>query len=161
LGDTREKAFKKELVRCMRSLARRSRTEQQIRNSLQDRELDSATIEKIISELAEHSFLDDERFARDYTGAKLRFGFGLMRIRNELRERGVAESLIEKAAQTARESDQETEAFRVAVDKRIRAKGKPDSARELKNLVDYLARRGFTHERVRKELQEYFDRILG
>jgi regulatory protein len=145
----------------MRSLAHRSRTEQQIRNSLQDRELDSATIERIIKELTEHSFLDDERFARDYTGARLRFGFGLRRIRNDLRERGIAESLIDAALQDARESNRESEAFRVALDKRIRAKGKPDTAGELKNLVDYLARRGFAHERVRQELQECFDRILG
>jgi hypothetical protein len=47
------------------------------------------------------------------------------------------------------------------VEKRLRASGEPQTPRELKNLKDFLIRRGFSADLTRIELEDHFKRILG
>ena len=156
-----ESVYKDELNRQMRSLARRSRSVEETRIRLQEREIDEKTIEALITRLTKLGFLDDGRYAGEYVRTKFRLGFGPHRIKKELQERGVADTLIDTAMDEELEDLPEQKLLQEVLQKRLRTKGKPANLKALKSLVDFLLRRGFTQELVRSELDEYYSRILG
>lgn len=152
---------KRELQRQMRSLSRRSRSVEEVRQRLAERELPSDIIEEILTELIEHGFLDDRRYAGEYVRTKLRAGFGPHRIRRELNERNVNSSYVEEVLEEEKEDFPEVKIMREALAARLRTRGEPKSPRELKNLVDFLIRRGFSRDLVRAELDRYYGRIFS
>lgn len=152
--------LREELAREMRALARRSRSVFETRARLEERELDADIIEALIASLTRFGFLDDRRFAGEYVRSKLRLGFGPERIRAELHERGVAESLIDETLTAEELETPERDLLREVLAKRLRIKGEPRSQKELKNLIDFLIRRGFTHTKVRAELDPFFQRVF-
>ena len=107
------------------------------------------------------SFLDDERYAGEYVRTKLRSGFGPHRIRRELNERGVASRFVEAAFEETTDDFPENDTMREVLASRLRVRGEPQSPQELKNLVDFLIRRGFSRDLVRAELDRYYDRIFN
>lgn len=148
--------LREELAREMRALARRSRSVYETRLRLEERELPSDLAEMVIAALQRYGFLDDQRFAGEYVRSKLRTGFGPDRIRAELHERGVAESLIDATLAAEEEETPQVDLLRDVLEKRLRVKGEPRSRKDLKNLMDFLIRRGFAPERVRSALDRHF-----
>lgn len=75
--------------------AYQERTQQEVRIFLRKKGVDYDTAEEIISELITQNFLNEERFARAFSGGKFRVkGWGKLKIRNELAQRGVSERNI-------------------------------------------------------------------
>ncbi len=153
--------YKEELVRAMRRLSRVPRTTAETRDQLRERELPPAWVRGIVAELREHGFLDDKRFAQDYARARIERGYGPGRVRKELADKGIAEDLVESAAGALGADYDEAVCLRDALSKRLRVQGGPQTPRELRNLNDYLVRRGFSPELVRGELEEFYENILG
>ena len=78
----------------MRLLVHREHSREELRRKLQTRFADSAEIEPVLDVLEERGYLSDERFVEEYLKSRKRKGYGPLRIKAELRDRGVGRDLI-------------------------------------------------------------------
>lgn len=132
-------------------LARREHSAYELRLKLWRREFDDALIEAAIKALLDDNRLSDARFAETYAEARARRGFGPVRIRGELQQRGVADSLAEDALDRV---DADWEAS--AAEQRVRRFGgaPPETERERQRQYRYLTQRGFTSDQARAALRD-------
>ena len=78
---------------AMGLLARREHSASELRGKLQARNHGSALIEVVLRELQKQDLQSDERFARACTDSLIARGYGSLRVRHELRQKGVSEEL--------------------------------------------------------------------
>jgi regulatory protein len=79
---------------AMRALARREHSQQELRLKLQ-RHAPEALVECLLQQLREQGLQSDERFAEAYIRYRSARGYGPLRIKAELQERGVATETIQ------------------------------------------------------------------
>lgn len=77
-------------------LARREHSRKELQAKLSLREFSRDDIEQTLDTLETDRLLSDRRFAEAYVRFRSERGFGPLRIRAELRERGVAEDLVDE-----------------------------------------------------------------
>jgi regulatory protein len=75
-------------------LARREHSREELRRKLARRDLDAAEISSLLDQLRSERLQSDDRFTESYVHARRTRGFGPVRIRMELQERGVADAVI-------------------------------------------------------------------
>ena len=103
-------------------------------------------MDQVLDRLVRQRLLSDERFAGQYLSSRQRRGYGPVRIRAELRERGVDEGLIETCL-----GDPEVAwltSLRQAHDKKFGAQP-PADLKEKARRVRFLEYRGFSGEQIR------------
>ncbi|QJD60669.1 regulatory protein RecX [Pseudomonas sp. gcc21] len=76
-------------------LARREHTRLELQRKLRQREAPADLLEVELDRLEDDGLLSDERFCEAYVHARSQRGYGPQRLRQEMRERGVAEHLID------------------------------------------------------------------
>lgn len=79
---------------AVRALSRREYSVYELRSKL-ERSYDDATVEQVLDELLERNLLSDQRFAEVFVRSRIERGQGPMRIREELRQRGVHDDEID------------------------------------------------------------------
>lgn len=79
---------------AVRLLAVREHSRHELHNKL-GRSFDRDTVQAVLDQLVECGLVSDERFTEHYVASRIRKGFGPLRIRAELRERGIDGDLIE------------------------------------------------------------------
>lgn len=77
---------------AMNLLARREHSVRELRNKLKRRFADNAMIDEQVSRLTEEHLQSDLRFTESYLYQRISRGYGPVRLREELRERGVSEA---------------------------------------------------------------------
>jgi regulatory protein len=131
-------------------LARREHAAGELRAKLIDRGYESTAVEAVLSSLGQQKLLSDERFVQEFVAARLRRGSGPMKIREELRAKGVQGALVDEALQALKGSSVEVAA--TARRKRFGAtlpKDTPERARQAR----FLQQRGFSMDDIRKVLK--------
>jgi len=73
----------------MRMLAVREHTRTELRRKLLGRHFQADAVEQVLGELVEHGLLSDRRFVESYVNERMGKGFGPLRIKAELRDKGV------------------------------------------------------------------------
>jgi regulatory protein len=84
---------------CLRLLAMREHSQRELLDKLALRGYSRADVEPIIAEFAEQGWQDNQRFAECYARQRMIKGYGPVRIRYELQQRGIAELDIEQLAE--------------------------------------------------------------
>lgn len=137
-------------------LGYRARTEREVRQKLARRDFGEAVIERTLARLRETGYLDDAAYARSYVEARFRNrGYGPQRLRTDLLRRGVAPALIDAALEAEVEEDAVLEAARGHAARRWpRLAGEPDPRKRRRKLSDFLLRRGFRYDTVRRVVEE-------
>jgi regulatory protein len=79
----------------VRLLAAREHSRAELRQKLRARGHDDADIDAVLDQLARRRLLSEERMAEAYVSERLRKGFGPLRVREELRRKGLADAVIE------------------------------------------------------------------
>ena len=97
--------------------------------------------------------MDDAAFARHWVTTRAPRGYGVARLRAELRARGVATGLIEAALAGLGREDQIEEARRLTR-RRLPALQRTDPIKAAGRLRDYLLRRGFPAGVVMQVIRE-------
>jgi regulatory protein len=101
----------------------------------------------VLVELEEQGLLDDERFARMWADSRRDArGFGEVRIRHELREKGIPRDVIERVVGQT-DPDEDARAEEVAR-LRLRAYAGVDRKTAARRLSAFLRRRGFRDRSV-------------
>lgn len=107
----------------------------------------TAITERVFDRLVEKGYIDDEKFTRYWVeNRNLTKGASRRKLTNELRIKGVQQSIIENYLLESVRSDEE-ELAKVIAKKRSRY---PDEQR----LIQYLARQGFSYDDIKTALTE-------
>lgn len=131
-------------------LTRREHSRKELQAKLLTRGYNCAAVMSVLDELEAGDWLSDERFAAAYAQSRVRRGFGPVRIREELRQRGVEAEQIRQACDSV-----ETDWNRLAGQARRKRFGAqvPQELPERARQQRYLSARGFDHDHCRSALQ--------
>ncbi|MBI2218088.1 MAG: regulatory protein RecX [Candidatus Rokubacteria bacterium] len=134
-------------------LARRPWTCAELTTRLRRRGAPGEVAATVVRDLTARGYLDDGAFARRWVEQRASRGYGAARLRNELRARGVAPSLVE-AALAELGGETVTEAARAAARRRLPALSRAPARRVAARLRDHLMRRGFPASVVSRVIRE-------
>lgn len=79
---------------AIRLLTNREHSRAELRRKLYARTEDNVLLDQVLDSLESNGYLSDERFAEQYVSYRKKKGFGPVRIRIELQERGISPDLV-------------------------------------------------------------------
>ena len=136
---------------AIRLLARREHSVAELRRKLLLRCSDKLIVEKVLEQLQEERLLSDERFAEMYVHFRRDKGIGPLRLRVELRERGVADVFID--TYVLPQESEWSELLSGVREKRFGADFPKDYKEQVRQ-ARFLQHRGFAAEQIRKLLKQ-------
>lgn len=133
-------------IAAMRLLARREHSSQELKQKLAYKGFDSALLDTLIQDLRQEGLLSDERFAESYVRSRISRGYGPSRIRQELRQRGTNEEIIEATV-----IDNDEQWFELARSVRQKKFGmdSPQNLKEKLKQQKFLQYRGFGQQHMK------------
>jgi regulatory protein len=143
-------AISRAFDRAVRLLARRPYSAAEIRRSLASHEVAPAVIDEVLARLETLGYVDDYAFAQYWVENRERFRpRGARALRYELRQKGIADAIIQKALDGF---DGAESAYAAAQDQARRLRGL-DRRTFRTRLSGFLARRGFDYDTVREAVE--------
>jgi regulatory protein len=137
-----------------RFLGHRPRSVSEVYKNLKGKDFEPAIVDLAIERLTGMGYLDDSAFARYWIESRERFKpLGRIALRFELRQKGVADAVIETALEAL---DDEDSAYRAAASLLKRQRGYTVRVARQK-LSSALARRGFPFSEIRAALDRHFE----
>ncbi len=137
-------------AKALALLARREHSAQELKAKLLDRGYESTAVEAVLSSLEAQKLLSDARFVQEFVAARVRRGSGPLKIREELRGRGVSGELVEEAL--GRLAGGWSEGAAAARQKRF-GKALPKDMQERARQARFLQQRGYSMQDIRKALK--------
>lgn len=131
---------------AMNWLARREHSEAELREKLAARDFAPDIIAATVAELAADGLVSDERFAESFVTARMRKGQGPVRIRAELRRRGIGSELTQLHVD---ESGRDWVALAREVRSRKFGDACPGEFKEKARQMRFLEYRGFDGGQIR------------
>jgi regulatory protein len=135
---------------ALRLLGVRARSEAELRKRLHDKDFPPDEIQSVMTRLGAAGLLDDADFAEQWVHSRHRHsGKGRTALRHELRQKGVADTLIERALDQVDDDAERERAADLLRRKtgRLCAADVADRAqrdKQIRRLVAMLARRGYS-----------------
>jgi regulatory protein len=143
--------------KALRMLAIRSRSRHELENALAALEISPEVRRGVLEELRDLGLVDDERFAREFVGARVDLKrLGPHRLKFELRKLGVAPAIVERALEEAFPAGRQEELARAAAGKRLGSRVPQE--RDVRRISDFLKRKGFDYGVVNRVAYELLKR---
>lgn len=132
----------------------RPRSEKEIYDSLKRKKFSAEIIQKTCKTLKDYGFINDNNFAKAWVQERITKSFGLRKIRQELKLKGIAAGLIESNISAMQDSyPQKDIAMKLAKAQLAKMeKVKPERAKQ--HIYGYLLRRGFVSETIIDVIEE-------
>ena len=130
-------------LKIMDFLSRREHSSREILNKMSNRVESKEMLLDSIKELVDDGLLSDERFAESYFQSRKNKGYGPLRIRNELKQRGVGDKLYYPLANEIEWSEFALEVLK----KKVRG-NMPTETKEILKLKKFLNYRGFDFQDI-------------
>lgn len=148
------KAKERTMNRAVKLLAAKPRSVGEMRVRLLEKAwTNQEIVDEVLERLKEYKYLDDRQFAADLAVSKLRQKpQGARRLKQSLSQKQLDAETVENAVRTAFEKLPEAELIDVAIEKRLRLKGKPETRNDKKKFYDHLLRQGFDYELIRTKI---------
>jgi regulatory protein len=137
-----EKLEKRAKNILLHQLTRSAKTERQLRDVLLKREIPQELIDWAIGDFLAAGLIDDESYAKGFLAARLAKGKSVKLIARELRQKGVADSIIEDVCSSVSAQDQQDLADELARRRIMRMAALAPDVR-YRRLSGFLMRRGF------------------
>ncbi|MBN2453558.1 MAG: regulatory protein RecX [Candidatus Omnitrophica bacterium] len=154
----KDKGYRKAKNNAYSLLRSRPRSEAEIRGRLKLKGYDEPTVDKVIDTLRNLGEIDDARFARLWVESRMRANpAGDVVLRHELKAKGIAGPIIDSALQAKARDYDEYEIVLAIAKERVKQLAKIDKAKALKRLYDYLVRRGFNYDTVKRVIYAVTD----
>lgn len=128
---------------AVRYLGRREYAVEELRLKLIQRGADSRITDQVVSDLVDSDLVSDQRFTEMYMRMRIRRLFGPMKIRGELRGKGISDKLINEAMPIGEDTWFDTASQWASK----RYQGDLDYSARAK-IYRSLMNRGFTHEQA-------------
>lgn len=142
-------AIDKAYNRVLNLLARRSRSEWEIRDYLKRKGNDGRTTTEILNMLSNAHLMDDKAFARSWVESrKLLKPSSARKLRQELKAKRISDEIISEVL--SEEGPDERETLRHIIERKRRQSKYQDDLK----LMQYLARQGFNYDDIKTTLQE-------
>ncbi|MGC2425025.1 MAG: regulatory protein RecX [Nitrospirota bacterium] len=138
-----------------RYLALRDRSVSELRDYFRRKEVPADVVETVLGEFIRYGYLDDRRFAASFAKSLIeRKGLSRYALKMELKRKGVPEGDIEQALEGlfGENGYDEDEVARSLARKKAKSLGNLPQDKARRRLADYLRRRGFSFEAVRKAM---------
>ena len=132
-------------LKIMDFLSRREHSSKEIFKKLSPRVESKELLEEEIEKLKADGLLSDERFAESYFQSRKNRGYGPLRIRNELKQRGVGDQIFYPLSNEIEWSEFALEALRKKVSGNM-----PTETKEILKLKRFLNYRGFDFKDIDK-----------
>ncbi len=135
----------------MAMIARKARTEKEVRVKLKEKGFMRPSIENAVKIAKAYGYISDEEYARNYveTCSSHKGGY---RLKQELRAKGIADEYVESAVAELSEEEEEAAAFRLT-ERYMRGKTMDDKVKE--KLFRYLCSRGFGYDVIKSVMHKY------
>lgn len=150
--------------RALRILALRDHSEQELRRKLtaprlqqnhrQPPEITPQAVNEVIDWCCEQRYLDDNRFARQFIASRSRKGYGVARIRQELKQKGIDSHISESALG---ECDIDWVALAKAQAQRKYGQPLPTTFPEKAKIQHFLLYRGYLIEDIQQIWRNFTD----
>jgi regulatory protein len=133
-------------------VARRARSEWELRDYFRRKDIDEDAGEQIMGRLKNFGYVNDESFARSWVdNRRLLKPMSRRRLRLELKQKHVADDIIARVLEEDETSDRDT--LRLLVDK----KRKQTRYQDEMKLMQYLVRQGYSYDDVKSVLRSGTD----
>nr|VFK20330.1 MAG: regulatory protein [Candidatus Kentron sp. LPFa]VFK34170.1 MAG: regulatory protein [Candidatus Kentron sp. LPFa] len=137
------------LKKALSLLARREHSTIELSRKLMARGIEKDLVASVVSRLRGKNLLSDARFAENFARQRIANGYGPVRIRHDLRERGIDE---ETARQNLPQEGEEWIHKAAEVRRKRFGASRPKDHRDRARQIRFLSYRGFTNEHIRKVL---------
>ncbi len=146
------------LKKLQRYCAYQDRCHQEVRSKLLDLGIYGDALERVIVELIQENFLNEERFAKSYAGGKFRIKkWGRTRILRELKMRKISAYCIKKAMQEI-EDDAYQKTLYQLLEKKNEFLREPNYYKRKKKLATYLIYKGYESHLVWAAINEVVEK---
>ncbi|MBE0462809.1 MAG: regulatory protein RecX [Halomonadaceae bacterium] len=137
---------------ALQLLSRREYSRAEIAQRLTKKAFENADIEACLDTLEEQGLQSDVRFAESFIRSRIIRGQGVIRIKGELRQRGIDQEILSNAL-VAVEENEGVDWFELASATLARRFSSPgDTPKERAKRERFLASRGFDFEQIRYAL---------
>lgn len=134
--------------------AYQERCHEEVVQKLRSMKMDSEEIDHIIAHLINDNFLNEERFACSFARGKHRMKhWGKIRITNELKFRGINQTLINIALKEI-DPEEYYMTFDTLANRQWESIQETNSLKKRKKFCDYMLRRGFESNLVYEKVRE-------
>ncbi len=136
---------------ALRFIKFRPRSSLEVRNKLRSKDFISSVIDETIRQLLNEGLLDDETFARAWALERLvNKGLGRIKIKNELRQKGISGEIIEDVLDKIAEEEEPAETAARFLKNKYR--DRVDLIEE-KDLISVLLRNGYSYSEAREAIR--------
>ncbi len=147
-----DEKYSSALEYAVKQLTYRALSRKLLKEKLIEKGHDEDASDYAVRRLEELKLLDDKSYAEAMVRSYMRKGYGAMRIRNELRKKGVPDEDAD-AAMTGYKPNNER--IKTLLDKRL--KGDFSDRKEVQKAFAALARRGFSYSEIKAVISEIED----
>lgn len=146
---------KKEALNKARSIcARQEQSRHDIILKLSKWDVSENDIDQILETLEKESFIDNVRYAKSFIVDKFKFNkWGKIKIRWMLRQKAIAEDIIETALSTISDAEYES-LLKDELRKKIKTLSSKSEAERNGKLIQFASQRGFEYEIIYKVIHE-------
>ena len=153
-----EEEFSRAKDYVYRLLARRMYTKKEIQNKLQSQKYSMRVIQNILSLMEEYGYLNDRLFAEEWIELRIqKKPKGRIVLKHELMQKGIEESIIEKALESKLDESKLYEKALELARNRVKAYSKDDVLTAKRKLMNFLIRRGFDFETIRDVIEKVIE----
>lgn len=132
---------------------RKRYTKKELIERLVKKEYEQSLAEEVINHLEERGYVDDRDYTRRYISDAVKLkGHGKMRIKNDLRAKGISADLVDEVL-LSMEIDCNMALPRLLESKAANADLKDEKQRN--RIVSFLVRRGFSYKDISDAVREY------
>jgi regulatory protein len=145
------------LNRAFKFLGYRPRSEAEVQAKLIQLGFPQKVIESTLEKLRSLNLLDDEVFARSWAQGRAQGrGYGPLRIEKELRQKGIARSVISQVVRETFGTEEGKKRARAVVERRFRGQDL-DDPKTLRRAIAFLRRRGYRNSVIGEILRVSFE----
>lgn len=138
----------------LKLLTYRSRSIKETTDHLIAKGFDENLVKTVIDEMINYGYLDDEKFASEFIAYRKKCGYGLLRIRYELKMKGIDKEIIEGKTAESFSDKEDLLRIRELLDRRSKGINDVDD-RWLSRQAAFLKRRGFQDSLIIPVLRDY------
>lgn len=140
--------------RAVKLLAAKPRSVRELRERLLEKPwTDEIIVDAVLERLKDYKYLDDEQFAHDLAISQLRRKpQGKRRLQQTMSRKKLDKEIVDTAISEAFEKLPEEDLIALAIEKRLRLKGIPQTRDDAKKFYDHLLRQGFGYDLIREKM---------
>lgn len=143
------------LAKAKEYCAYQERCHSEVKDKLYSFSLSTPDVDKIISQLIEEDYLNEERFAKAFARGKFRMKqWGKVKIRYEMKQKYITEYCIKKGMKEIDE-DEYVQTLQKLMEEKLRSlKSEKNVFIRRRKLTDYLMQKGFEGDLIFSTLKE-------